>query len=107
MSESEKTQSSKAVSVYLSPVAQKVLYQYVKSSGYGSTSRTIEEIITNYNNVYNTLMTSIVASEGDSLINAEKMRMLLMLMVQHFRIQNGSPLELKAFQILKEKTNWP
>jgi hypothetical protein len=45
----------KPVSVYLSPRAQTILDEFTKYSGYGSTSRTVEEIILAYNDIYNVL----------------------------------------------------
>jgi hypothetical protein len=55
----------KPISIYLSPLASDILSQYVKKSGYGSISRTVEEIILAFDDVY-----SIVATQ-DHLVNQQ------------------------------------
>lgn len=54
MSESEKR---KPISVYLTPKAAMVLREYNMGSGYGSLSRTVEEIILAFDSVYKNMQT--------------------------------------------------
>lgn len=52
MSESEKRT---AISIYLTPRASAILREYSMGSGYGSLSRTVEEIILAFDFTYNTV----------------------------------------------------
>jgi len=52
MSESEKRTP---ISIYLTPKASMVLKEYSQGSGYGSLSRTVEEIILAFDSTYDTL----------------------------------------------------
>lgn len=47
------------VSIYLSPRATMILRQYSMGSGYGSLSRTVEEIILAFDSTYNTIKESL------------------------------------------------
>ena len=92
MSQSRST--SKAVSVYLSPLAKEVLDQYVKNSGYGSISRTVEEMILSYHNCYTTILTTLAASDVFSVFqNPETTRILFFNVLSNFKLQNGSVIE--------------
>lgn len=52
LSESEKRT---AISIYLTPKASAILREYSMGSGYGSLSRTVEEIILAFDFTYNTV----------------------------------------------------
>ena len=54
MSEPEKR---KPISVYLTPKAAMILREYNRGSGYGSLSRTVEEIILAFDAVYKNMQT--------------------------------------------------
>lgn len=63
------------ISIYLTPRASRILNLYSKGSGYGSVSRTVEEIILAFDFTYNTIKEALryiksKAPKGE-LTNAE------------------------------------
>ena len=46
----------KPISIYLSPSSSLILSQYVEASGYGSVSRTVEEIILAFDDIHATVI---------------------------------------------------
>ena len=75
MSESEKRTP---ISIYLTPRAAMILKQYSMGSGYGSVSRTVEEMILAFDFTYNTIkdglrtLTSKTKQHPDGLPPSEK-----------------------------------
>lgn len=85
---------TKPVSVYLSPKAHKILQNYVNNSGYGSTSRTVEELILSYNSAYQAILTWIVSQNPNNPgNNPQQVVALFFNMLGYFDLENGTPLE--------------
>ena len=89
MSEPEKR---KPVSIYLTPKAAMVLREYNMGSGYGSASRTVEEIILAFDVVYKNMlafMQFMKASKGAKLSQKQKAENYLMLANMLININNA------------------
>lgn len=91
MSESEKRTP---ISVYLTPKAAMILREYNMGSGYGSLSRTVEEIVlafdSTYKNVKTTMKTLGSALQGKStLSDADKALFFLALFSALQNIENA------------------
>jgi len=86
--------ASNAVSVYLSPRASEVLKKYYEHSGFGSVSRTVEEIILAYDKIYTTLVSSI-GSTGVKAFFSNPAAVLLTFFVtlNNLNLSDGSPYE--------------
>jgi len=79
MSESEKRTP---ISVYLTPKAAMILREYNAGSGYGSVSRTVEEIILAFDAVYKNMQTFnqfSVATAYKKLNNEDKAKFFITL----------------------------
>ena len=85
---------SRPVSVYFSPKALEIVEQYKEHSGYGSLSRTVEEIILAYDKSYNTLLgTFAVGGLQETVGNPATIIMLLMnILNNYFDLRKGHPL---------------
>jgi len=90
MSEPEKR---KPISVYLTPKAAMILRNYNMGSGYGSTSRTVEEIILAFDAVYKNMQTIIhytgIPKNTKKLSQEEKVERFLILASTLMNIQNA------------------
>lgn len=92
--------ASNAVSVYLSPRASEVLKKYVEHSGFGSISRTVEEIILDYDKIHSVLLSSIGSSGVKAFFsNPAVIFMTFIMMVSNLNLNDGSPFE----EILKRE----
>lgn len=102
----QSVKASNAISVYLSPRANEVLKRYVENSGFGSVSRTVEEIILAYDKMYNNFLGSLATGDIQTLFkNPMAMSMLFLMMITNFELSNGSPLEQKlGKEVLKMVT---
>ncbi|MDH5687921.1 MAG: hypothetical protein OEZ48_08680 [Candidatus Bathyarchaeota archaeon] len=85
---------SKAISVYLSPKAKEILDRYYQNSGFGSISRTVEELILSYDKIYTTTL-SIMAQTGvkEFLTKPGTWMVTFLLMLSNLDLSNGSPFE--------------
>lgn len=89
---SEKT--STAISVYLSPRAAEVLKKYYENSGFGSISRTVEEMILSYDKIYTTLVSSLASSGVKTFFsNPAVVVMTFLVMINSLNLSDGSPFE--------------
>ncbi len=98
---SEKGSATKPISVYLSPKASNILTKYVNHSGYGSTSRTVEEMILSYNSAYNAMLTWLLG------INTTNFQMdpnatfaFILTLLGTFDLANGTSIETAAKNVL-------
>jgi hypothetical protein len=86
MSESDRR---KAISVYLTPRASMILRDYNKGSGYGSISRTVEEIILAFDNTYKVLKETVRLlndyAKSRNKLTPEDFRTLYLLMYSQVR----------------------
>jgi hypothetical protein len=90
--ESEKT--SKAVSVYLSPRAALVLDKYYKNSGFGSMSRTIEEMILSYDKIYTLIMSGLGTAGVEAFFsNPAAVTVNYLTILNNLNLNDGSPFE--------------
>jgi hypothetical protein len=88
---------TKAFSVYLSPRAVSVLNTYVTNSGYGSTSRTIEEILLAYDSIYGAWLSALYTPGIETILtNPQAMSLLFGNLMNNFKMRNGTPLEKAA-----------
>lgn len=101
---SNKGTSSKPVSVYLSPKASEILKQYVINSGFGSASRTVEEIILSYHKAYTALLSHIVARDVKSFFDPNSTALLMMNLIGNLDIENGSAIEKLAKNKLSQSS---
>ena len=89
MSEPEKR---KAISVYLSPKAALTLREYSMGSGYGSVSRTVEEVILAFDAVYKNMQEFnqlAQAMKNANLSQEQKAEYFLMLVILLLNIGNA------------------
>ena len=89
MSEPEKR---KPISVYLTPKAAMILREYNMGSGYGSLSRTVEEIILAFDAVYKNMQTINQLSRvkiNAKLSQEEKAKYFLLLAAVLLNISNA------------------
>jgi len=87
MSESEKRTP---ISIYLTPKASMVLREYSIGSGYGSLSRTVEEIILAFDSVYKTVKnTRLPDGGGKPLTVADKAMFFMVLAAFLQSIENS------------------
>ena len=80
------------ISVYLTPKAAMILQEYNMGSGYGSLSRTVEEIILAFDAVYKNMKTFKQFSQATmntKLSTEEKSRYFLMLLYTLLNIDNA------------------
>ncbi len=85
---------SKAISVYITPKVQVILDQYVKASGYGSISRTVEELILAYDSIYSVVINLFAESDLEALYeNKEMMSFILWNLLQNLKLGKGTPIE--------------
>jgi hypothetical protein len=88
------TSKTTPVSIYLSPRAMAVLKKYADNSGFGSMSRTVEELILSYDKIYTTLISSIAASSFQAFFsNPQMMLFTFFIMMNSFNLSGGSPFE--------------
>ena len=88
------------VSVYLSPKALEIVEIYANNSGYGSVSRTIEEIILAYDKNYYIILGAL-ASSGYKEIFKNPIAVVILLqnlLINFFNLSTGSPLEERIKQ---------
>jgi len=87
MSESEKR---KAISVYLTPRASMILHDYNEGSGYGSISRTVEEIILAFDFTYKSITQTgkMLASQPADKSNISRQEALTFFLSLVSSIQN-------------------
>ena len=87
MSESEKRTP---ISVYLTPRAAMILRDYNEGSGYGSVSRTVEEIILAFDSVYKAFRHAHMPDKGNkSLTDSDKAMFFMVLMSFLQNIENS------------------
>jgi hypothetical protein len=92
----QSTKTSNAISVYLSPRANEVLKRYVEYSGFGSVSRTVEELILAYDKMYNTFLSSLsTVTMQQFFSNPQMMVFTFFLLISNLQVSNGSPIEQK------------
>lgn len=88
------------ISVYLSPRAMAVLRKYYENSGFGSMSRTVEELILAYDKIYTTLLSSIGAGPiKDFFANPQMIFLTFLMMMNNLNLNDGSPYE----QVLRKE----
>jgi hypothetical protein len=88
------------MSVYLSPRATAVLRKYFENSGFGSMSRTVEELILAYDKIYTTFLSSISAgSIKDFFANPQMIFLTFLMMMNNLNLNDGSPYE----QVLRKE----
>jgi hypothetical protein len=87
MSESEKRTP---ISVYLTPRAAMILRDYNEGSGYGSLSRTVEEIILAFDSVYKVVKQNygLPRTANNPLSDEDKVMFFMVLMSSLQNIQN-------------------
>jgi hypothetical protein len=86
--------TSTPVSVYLSPRAMAVLKKYSDNSGFGSMSRTVEELILSYDKIYTTLVSTIAGSSIQAFFsNPQMIVMTFLIMINSLNLSDGSPFE--------------
>jgi len=86
--------TSNAISVYLSPRARQVLNQYQENSGFGSLSRTVEELILAYDKIYKTLISAIATSGFEKFFsNPATIVVTFLMMINSLNLNDGSPFE--------------
>jgi len=91
MSESEKRTP---ISIYLTPKASMVLKEYSQGSGYGSLSRTVEEIILAFDSTYDTLKQAMnwvtsLSKEKKELTATEKASFFVLVIMFLSNINNA------------------
>lgn len=95
---SERT-GTKAISVYLSPKAARILENYVTNSGYGSTSRTIEEMLLSYDTIYNAYLSTLYFKGIEKTVTDPSSASLLFANIMNsFTLRCGTPLEKAALE---------
>jgi hypothetical protein len=98
--------TSTAISVYLSPKANDILKRYVENSGWGSVSRTVEELILCYDKLYNGFISSLAATNVQQFFsNPQAMALTLLLMIGNFELSNGSSFEQKLKKEVENMQN--
>lgn len=86
--------TSNAVSVYLSPRARQVLNKYHENSGFGSISRTVEEMILAYDKIYTTLLSAIATSGISKFFsNPNTIVVTFLVIINNLDLNDGSPFE--------------
>jgi hypothetical protein len=96
----QSAKTSTPVSVYLSPRAMAVLRKYSDNSGFGSMSRTVEELILSYDKIYTTLISTIVGSSIQAFFSDPRMIVMTFLfMINSLNLSDGSPSE----QVIKKQ----
>jgi hypothetical protein len=96
------TSRATPVSVYLSPRAASVLKKYTDNSGFGSVSRTVEEMILAYDKIYTSLITTLASSSIQQFFtNPQMMISTFLMMMNNLNLNDGSPYE----QILRRQLN--
>jgi len=86
--------TSNAISVYLSPRAKQVLDQYHENSGFGSLSRTVEELILTYDKIHKTLLSAIATSGLQKFFsNPVTIVVTFLMMINSLNLNDGSPFE--------------
>jgi hypothetical protein len=89
MSETEKRTP---ISVYLTPKAAMTLADFNRGSGYGSVSRTVEEIILAFDSIYRTIETlkqQIPSFINQQLSDAQKLQFFLSLATTLMNVENA------------------
>ena len=102
MPESEKR---KPISVYLTPRAAMVLRDYNEGSGYGSLSRTVEEIILAFDSVYKVVKQNygIPKIDRQSLTDEDKIMFFMSLFSSLQNIENSISRLTPSSAIKKER----
>jgi len=86
--------TSTPVSIYLSPRAMAVLKKYSDNSGFGSVSRTVEEMILAYDKMYTTLISSLANTSVQAFFsNPQMMVFTFLMMINNLSLNDGSPYE--------------
>ncbi len=99
---------SKAISVYLSPRAKKILDNYLAASDFGSTSRTVEEIILAYDSMYNGILGFLLSGGLKALTNPVAVTILFTSLLKEVKIRNGTEIEkIVNENVLKELKEMP
>ena len=94
------------ISIYLTPRASIILKQYSMGSGYGSVSRTVEEIILAFDHTYKTIketlkfLTSQTKGSAGKLTDAERIRVLSYIAIMLSNIDNAISRLNKAEQLV-------
>lgn len=87
MSESEKRTP---ISIYLTPKAAMVLRSYNMGSGYGSLSRTVEEMILAFDSVYKTVKNTRLPDTGGKPLTVADKAMFFMVLSSYLQnIENS------------------
>jgi len=86
--------TSTPVSVYLSPRAMAVLKKYSDNSGFGSMSRTVEELILSYDKIYTHLISTLATTSIQAFFSNPPMIVLtFLMMMNNLNLNDGSPCE--------------
>ena len=98
---SERGSATKPISVYLSPKASNILTAYVNNSGYGSTSRTVEEMILSYNASYNAMLSWLLSLKTTNFQPDPNATLAFILtLLGTFDLANGTSIETAAKNVL-------
>jgi hypothetical protein len=80
-----------------------VLKRYSEHSGFGSVSRTVEELILSYDKMYNTFLSSLsTVTMQQFFTNPQMMVFTFILLISNLNLSNGSPIEQKLQKELAE-----
>ena len=94
---SVRSSATKPISVYLSPKASNILTAYVKNSGYGSTSRTVEEMILSYNSAYYAMLTWLLGLDTTNFqLDPNSTLSFIITLLGTFDLANGTAIETAA-----------
>lgn len=86
--------TSTPVSIYLSPRAMAVLKKYSDNSGFGSVSRTVEEMILVYDKMYTALISTLANTSVKTFFsNPQMMVFTFLMMINSLSLNDGSPYE--------------
>ena len=101
---SESARASIPISVYLSPKAKSVLDLYILNSGFGSLSRTVEEMILSYHQSYQAILSSLSQGADPIIQNPRAALTLLLVILSNYQLNNGTLLERLVLNKLKNQT---